>query len=633
MLLEKEIRLSQSILWRLQESAYKQFGLDSWTRKGVPLHVTSNRQIARQYAQIALNALQNSPSLNFLELGGGCGRFAYLFLGELLAKTKKPVRYFLTDLAEKNVVFWKEHPLFRPYLDQGLLQLAVYNPLDGRLPSSASVFVLANYFFDSIAQDLFQIREGQLFEGRVTLHSKMGNIDDPNILGYVQAKYCYHPVSLPYYHKPSWDALLQEYLEEFSRATFLLPVGALQVFENLPSFHLLAADKGYCTAAQIKNWQDPDLNLHGTISFPVNFHLLGKFLKNRGGEALFSSPPNPLLSVALFASCQMDPTLCQAFQSESFTPILKEPEVDALFFPLCREEALRFYDLPGKDAPRLANLCQTLPSAERKPVFQPKGRVLQIGLANSGFLAKNLEVLSLGQVRSWPLLDQIFDEIYFFAPTTKIAPTSRSLLVQEGKKLLQEIDKQFPELKQMVYSDEEIEIFFQSPKAFSTSAQYIQFFSDLHERKQINGEQKSAALIRLEKEGLITSADLQQDSSFCKGEEVFSLFREAVRRCLEAHMKEGSCILAYFPGIESLYERAAQRNPGPSGSGQASSLSIRGKELAALYRSGESPSLQEGVLQVEGFVAEIVANPWIEYSEEFCLETQMLCAKISVLGS
>ncbi|MES2273055.1 MAG: hypothetical protein V4487_02555 [Chlamydiota bacterium] len=51
-----------------------------------------------------------------------------------------------------------------------------------------------------------------------------------------------------------------------------------------------------------------------------------------------------------------------------------------------------------------------------------------------------------------------------------------------------------------------------------------------------------------------------------------------------------------------MVERAAQRNPGPTGPGQASYLSIRGKELAAPYRSGETPSLQEGVLQSGLFV-------------------------------
>lgn len=50
---------------------------------------------------------------------------------------------------------------------------------------------------------------------------------------------------------------------------------------------------------------------------------------------------------------------------------------------------------------------------------------------------------------------------------------------------------------------------------------------------------------------------------------------------------------------KSPIERAARRESGPLGPGQASYLSICGKELAAPYRSGESPSFQEGVLQSE----------------------------------
>ena len=48
---------------------------------------------------------------------------------------------------------------------------------------------------------------------------------------------------------------------------------------------------------------------------------------------------------------------------------------------------------------------------------------------------------------------------------------------------------------------------------------------------------------------------------------------------------------------ELVLERTAQRNPGPSGPGQASYLSICGQQLAAPYRSGESPSPRERVLQ------------------------------------
>ena len=49
--------------------------------------------------------------------------------------------------------------------------------------------------------------------------------------------------------------------------------------------------------------------------------------------------------------------------------------------------------------------------------------------------------------------------------------------------------------------------------------------------------------------------------------------------------------------ISLLLERAARPGPGPEGPEQASYLIICGKELVAPYRSEETPSLQEGVLQ------------------------------------
>ena len=54
-------------------------------------------------------------------------------------------------------------------------------------------------------------------------------------------------------------------------------------------------------------------------------------------------------------------------------------------------------------------------------------------------------------------------------------------------------------------------------------------------------------------------------------------------------------------------ERAARRNLGPSGPSQASYQSVCGKELDAPFRSGESPSVQEGVLQF--FQKEGIALP------------------------
>src|SRR5579872_1351507 len=98
--------LSNSPIWQQQADDYCRFGIESWTRKGVPFQITSNPQIACYYAKIAAEILKKE-SVAFLELGGGSGRFAYFFLALL---KERPIHYILTDLAEKNVSFWKQHP-------------------------------------------------------------------------------------------------------------------------------------------------------------------------------------------------------------------------------------------------------------------------------------------------------------------------------------------------------------------------------------------------------------------------------------------------------------------------------------------------------------------------------------------
>ncbi|MES2272874.1 MAG: ankyrin repeat domain-containing protein [Chlamydiota bacterium] len=95
------------------------------------------------------------------------------------------------------------------------------------------------------------------------------------------------------------------------------------------------------------------------------------------------------------------------------------------------------------------------------------------------------------------------------------------------------------------------------------------------------------------------------------GEGDLSLIRNLIENGAEVNQLYDRGVFGQFDKISPLgkvielaflsapdFERAAQRNPGPTGPGQASCLSICGKELGhPPYRSGETPSLQEGVLQ------------------------------------
>ena len=95
--LETDVPLSQSVIWRLQREFYAQRGLKAWTEDLVPSYITNNPFIAEIYAEIVAGFIldcMNLPQkgsrplsadnpLRILELGAGTGKFSYLFLRKL----------------------------------------------------------------------------------------------------------------------------------------------------------------------------------------------------------------------------------------------------------------------------------------------------------------------------------------------------------------------------------------------------------------------------------------------------------------------------------------------------------------------------------------------------------------------
>src|SRR6185437_10089729 len=91
-LLETDVPLSQSVIWRLQRDFYSQRGLKAWNEDLVPSYITNNPFIAEIFAGIvaaflqdcmspaqpAFPALSRENPLRILELGAGTGKFSYL---------------------------------------------------------------------------------------------------------------------------------------------------------------------------------------------------------------------------------------------------------------------------------------------------------------------------------------------------------------------------------------------------------------------------------------------------------------------------------------------------------------------------------------------------------------------------
>src|SRR2546421_11780093 len=92
--LENDVLLSDSLIWRWQREFYAQRGMKAWVEDLVPNFLTNNPLIADMYARVVFSFIcdcmggerqesQTLPpggSLHILELGAGPGKFAYLFL-------------------------------------------------------------------------------------------------------------------------------------------------------------------------------------------------------------------------------------------------------------------------------------------------------------------------------------------------------------------------------------------------------------------------------------------------------------------------------------------------------------------------------------------------------------------------
>src|SRR3990167_1566565 len=140
-ILEKEIRFSQSMMWKDQKKYYDVKGIDAWD-EDVPFYITSNPFIARGYAQIAIGFIQDWVQQNkaaadhpfyLLELGAGTGQFSFYFLKNLLELQKIlkldhiKIRYLMSDVSETPFEFWESQLSLKPFLDSGVLDFCIFD--------------------------------------------------------------------------------------------------------------------------------------------------------------------------------------------------------------------------------------------------------------------------------------------------------------------------------------------------------------------------------------------------------------------------------------------------------------------------------------------------------------------------
>ncbi len=328
-ILEENVRLKDSCLWKLQEAVYSEFGPSAWAKKGVPFYLTQNPLIAKQFSYLILSYLQEAikkktdEPVYIFDLGAGSGKLGYLILKHLIPLVENhfgkslKLCYVMTVVVKSNIDFWQNHPMLKEYVKKGYLDFAEYHQAEKKkikLINSGKVLdqktiknpivVICTYFFDTVYQDFFSVKDGKLNEGRITLNlpddmEKKGETG-PNLISKLEASYDFVPIKnvADYYPKnPELNKLLQSYCKMKENFSFLFPLGA---FETLNFFAkisnnrmlLLAGDQGIATKKQLIEDFEIKICKHASFSMPVNYDSIASYFQNLGGSAILPEYPD-----------------------------------------------------------------------------------------------------------------------------------------------------------------------------------------------------------------------------------------------------------------------------------------------------------------------------------------------------
>jgi hypothetical protein len=316
--LESATPLSQSMVWRLQRTFYGDQGIAAWSQSRVPHAVTTSPNIARAYARVVLGFLRDAQTLldpsqpvYIVELGAGSGRFAYRFLKAFTGLLDDAARtfhvvYVMTDASTSVLDFWRDNSRLRPFIDDGLLDFARFDlmelsPLELlntrstlRVGEVANpVVLIGNYIFDSIPQDSFTVKGGQLFANLVTVSASAPELNLTAPDSRVRISITFDTDTVPT-DGPTEDPLVQEILHNYRQrldsTTLMVPSAALACVRY---FHDLGGGRGLCLIGDFGDTHEDELRSHGPPGFgagggfwlPVNFHMLGEYARSLGGHA------------------------------------------------------------------------------------------------------------------------------------------------------------------------------------------------------------------------------------------------------------------------------------------------------------------------------------------------------------
>ena len=313
--------LSNSSLWQSMHDYYNHMGPEAWTEEVVPFKITSNTSLAKLYTQLIIAQINDfitqhgnnvsAEPFHIIEIGAGHGKFSFYLLKTLCDALstynlpKNTILYIMSDISERNIESWRQHPAFKKYVTENILDFTYYNALtDDQIKLSNNniiklgqlskpMFVLCNYLFDTLPHDAFQVIDGHLHEMELSIQQNTKNKGKSvaNYFENISYTFKQNPVTSNYYENQNINNVLSYYQEHFENASFLIPVGGIQFLDKIREFTkshlmLLLADKGVAEPALFDSLENPDIPEHGSVSMLVNFDALSRYVGLHKGISL-----------------------------------------------------------------------------------------------------------------------------------------------------------------------------------------------------------------------------------------------------------------------------------------------------------------------------------------------------------
>ena len=318
--IETKTPFSKSLIWQLNRDFYQKRGLSAWSDDIVPHHMTSNSKVGKTYAELIFALLKDlaakgklEETVYLLELGAGHGRLAFHILKHLkklvesIAIEIPKYCYVLSDIVEENLSFFQNHPQFQKYLKEEVLDVAFFDAIKSNemvLRNSQQtihpkdlnqpIVAIANYFFDSLPNDLFFIKDKVVSACSVSINSKLDPKGKNAAVMLKDMDFSYHKTvsNLSIYEDQVLNEMLTDYSETVSNTYLFFPQKGIECINNIKALSnvglvLLTMDKGFHEIANLQNKKEPDIITHGSFSLWVNYHALGAYCQKKGGKAMF----------------------------------------------------------------------------------------------------------------------------------------------------------------------------------------------------------------------------------------------------------------------------------------------------------------------------------------------------------